>query len=230
LITLPEPDWLDEAYSNPIARGDVGLLRRCQMLAKFTRIVVRTEGLRHGRFLDWAGGYGLLTGLLRDAGLDFNHWDPYCKNLFAVGREGKLDDNYDLVTAYEVLEHLPRPAEALADVANCSDLLLFTTVLLPDPPPSPGEWWYFAAESGQHVTFYTRQSLELLGRRLGYQLLSNGQQLHLFHRARVNPLTRIALSNAVLTLKTAVRSLRLSVGGQQRAAQNRQSQLGRDRQ
>lgn len=213
LVSLPDPGWLDEAYSNPIALGDIGLLRRCQLLTKVTSAIVRTEGLSHGRFLDWAGGYGTLCRLLRDVGLDFEHWDPHCKNLFAVGHEGDPTKSYDLVTAYEVIEHLPSPVESLREIAEQTDRLLFTTFLLPEPAPPPGTWWYYSPDSGQHVTFHTTRSLELLGQRLGYQLISNGEQLHMFHRGGVNLRTRVILSRTVLTARKRARSLMTRVRG-----------------
>lgn len=66
LFYLPQAFWLDEAYERAIYDGDVGLMRRCRVLAALTGVVDRTEGLRDGRFLDWAGGYGILTRMMRE--------------------------------------------------------------------------------------------------------------------------------------------------------------------
>ncbi len=38
-------------------------------------------------FLDYAGGYGVFTRLMRDIGFDFYWHDPYTQNLFANGFE-----------------------------------------------------------------------------------------------------------------------------------------------
>lgn len=211
MVALTEPHWLDEAYSHAITTLDVGLLSRCQRMAALTARVIRAERLGHGRFLDWAGGYGTLTRLLRDAGLDFRHWDPHCTNVFAVGHEGRPGDRYDLVTAFEVVEHLERPAEELAEVASGTDRLLFSTYLLPDPAPDPDSWWYYTPETGQHITFHTRRSLSILGDRLGYQLASNGMQMHLFHRGDLRRRTSVLLSPQALAARTAAQRLRHAV-------------------
>lgn len=195
VVALPNPTWLDEAYSDAISSLDVGLLSRCTRLARFTAQVIRAQRLSGGVFLDWAGGYGTLTRLMRDRGYDFRHDDPLCANIFARGHEaGPEPASYALATAFEVFEHLPDPADALQSIASSTDFLLFTTYLLPAPTPRPGQWWYYTPESGQHITFYTLRSLALLADRLGFQLLSDGVSRHLFCRGPLTSATRFLFS------------------------------------
>lgn len=192
MVIAWDPTWLEEAYGDAIAKLDVGLLDRCQILASVTAAVLRAERLRGGRFLDWAGGYGTLTRLMRDRGYDFVHHDPMAVNVFAEGHEvvDPTAGRYDLVTAFEVLEHLPDPVAALAPLAASTDRLLTTTQVLPSPTPAPEDWDYYALESGQHITFYTRDSLERLARRLGFDGVVTSSLVHLFYRGRLSPLTR----------------------------------------
>lgn len=194
LLTLPEPTWLDEAYENPIYAGDEGLLRRSRIAAHFTSAIIRSERLSSGSFLDWAGGYGTFTRMMRDKGFDYYTADPYTENVLAPGYEGDETATYAMVTAFEVLEHLPDPIRQLHGIAQQTDLMLFSTELQPSPPPDPGQWWYYQEESGQHVTFHTRESLRRLAQHLGFRLTTNGTQFHLFHRRSLAPTTRLLLS------------------------------------
>jgi len=194
LLVLPAPTWLDEAYEQAIYVGDAGLLRRSRRLAVATSLLIRTEGLSHGRFLDWGGGYGALARMMRDKGFDFYTTDAYAKNVLAPSFDGNEKESYDLVTAFEVMEHLVDPYADLLEVSKENDRFFFTTLLVPDPVPKPGEWWYFAEGSGQHITFHTKKSLTILGERLGYQVASNGDNYHLFHRGPLKPAARLLMS------------------------------------
>ena len=185
-VMAEDPTWLEEAYTHAIAKLDVGLLDRCQILGNITTLVLRAEGLRGGRFLDWAGGYGTLTRMMRDRGFDFRHSEVYAQNVFADGFEvtDLTGERFDLITAFEVLEHLPDPVASLSALAAATNRLLMTTQVLPSPPPRPGEWDYYALESGQHITFFTREGLEHLAMRLGFDGVVTSNLVHLFYRGR----------------------------------------------
>ena len=200
LVMAVRPHWLDRAYAAPITRLDIGLLDRCLLLSHVTAAILRSERLRGGRFLDWAGGYGALTRLMRDRGYDFAHLDPMAGNVFAAGhdREEVGGERYDLVTGFEVLEHLEDPYGALEPVAAATDRLLMTTQTLPEPAPHPAEWWYYTLETGQHITLFTPRALEELATRLGFDGVVTGSFLHLFYRGRPSARTRALVARPQL--------------------------------
>lgn len=186
-IQTQEPTWLDEAYDEVIAAGDIGLVGRNLFLSGITHSVLSLCLQPNGRFLDFGGGYGLFVRLMRDRGFDFRWEDPFCKNLFVRGFEVRADERFDAVTAFEVFEHLPNPVRAVEEMVARADSIFFSTELQPPGPPKPSEWWYYALESGQHLALYTQEALVQLGAKFGMRLLTNGRNLHLFTKRKVSP-------------------------------------------
>ncbi|MCV7440541.1 class I SAM-dependent methyltransferase [Mycobacterium seoulense] len=159
---------------------------------------------RHGRFLDAAGGYGIFTRLMRDIGFDYYWTDMYCPNLTARGFEAETGPGapYTAVTAFEVMEHLPDPVGFVAELLESTgtDTIIFTTELFTGEPPAPEAWWYYGFSTGQHITFYQRSTLELIGKRFGMRFYSSGM-LHIWTRAKLNPLAlRVLTSPTVASL------------------------------
>ena len=190
---FPDPTWLNEAYADPISELDVGLASRCMSIAGVTEAIVRAERLGGRPHLDYGGGYGLLTRLLRDRGIDMRHRDPFAKNLFAQGFDADLDGSYGCITAVEIFEHLTNPRSVLDSLAAHGDLVLVSTILVPDGVDDLRDWWYVVPELGQHVTFYSARGLDELARACGYELTTDGVGLHVLHRTRLHPLARLVI-------------------------------------
>lgn len=190
-LQAENPYWLDEAYESPVAAADTGMLWRNLYLARVTSVVLFFLFNRRGRFLDAAGGYGIFTRLMRDNGFDYYWTDKYSPNLAARGFEADVGPGgpYTAVTAFEVMEHLPDPTAFVAELLESTDTdtIIFTTELFSGDPPAPDAWWYYAFPTGQHITFYQRSTLELIGKRFGMNFYSSGM-LHVWTRSKLNPL------------------------------------------
>jgi hypothetical protein len=196
LLKTEKPYWLEEAYSEAIASADTGLVSRNVDIAHKLIPLFYFAFDRRARYLDTAGGTGLLTRLMRDAGFDFYWRDPYCENVHARGFEfSSATAPCEVVTAFEVLEHLEDPigfvSEALRE--SGADTFIFTTETYNGRPPEPGSWWYYTPETGQHISFYQLRTLERIAEKLGLRFYTYSG-LHILTRRKLSPLMcRISL-------------------------------------
>ena len=183
-IQTEEPHWITEAYSEALVAFDVGVMQRNLQFAASTSAIILMIFPSAKKFLDYGGGHGTFVRLMRDRGFNFFWKDLYAKNIHARTFEHAPDTRYDLVTVFEVLEHMPNPLEDLAEAFALSDNVLTTTSLVPEPVPTPPNWWYYACRGGQHISFYTPAALQELARHFDRHVLSLGG-FHLFTREPV---------------------------------------------
>lgn len=179
-----KPYWLEEAYDSAITRLDLGLVQRNEQLAGMTQAVIMRWFDRRARFIDYGGGYGMLVRMMRDRGFDFYRQDTYCPNLFAETFDVADVPPFraELITAIEVVEHLPDPVSELEKMLELTDAILFSTLVLPTPHATPDSWWYFIPHTGQHVSLFSRTSLQVLAERLRLHYCWNKHNVHLFSR------------------------------------------------
>lgn len=174
-----EPYWLDEAYKEPINITDTGYIQRNIQFSQKLTIILSIFFKKNEKFLDYSGGYGMFTRLMRDIGFDFYWDDKYTKNLFARGFEHKLGTTYEAITSFESFEHYVEPIKELEYLLNLTQNIIFSTELLPYPIPKPEDWWYYGLNHGQHIAFYSKKTLQFLANK--YQLnYSHYRDLHIF--------------------------------------------------
>ncbi len=195
-LRAAEPYWLSEAYTSAIAVADTGLvMRNLSIAGKLSAVLYWIFNERgEGQYLDAAGGYGMLTRLMRDYGFNFYWKDRYCSNLITPGFEYSEElGACKAVSAIEVMEHLTDPVSFVNEILSLagSETLIFTTELYEGEPPNPQSWWYYAFETGQHIGFYKRKTLETLGNRLGLNFYSAGG---------IHILTKTTISNSRMSL------------------------------
>jgi hypothetical protein len=166
---------------------DLGGVSRPTLNSVLTKAVISWFFEAGGRFLDFGGGYGVFTRWMRDEGYDFFHYDQHCTNLFAPGHDADISGSvrYELVTAFEVFEHLAEPARTIARLLSISDSILFSTELLPAPAPPIADWWYYGPEHGQHIAFFTRVALQKLAARFSANYTNSGS-IHLISRRHIS--------------------------------------------
>jgi len=177
------PFWLSEAYDDAITSQDTGLLSRNINLSRKASVVLYYLFNPQGQYLDYAGGYGVFTRLMRDFGFNFFHTDPYTENLFAkefVWQEESVDG----VTCFECFEHFSDPVKEIEKLISISPNIIFSTCLIPETVPSL-DWHYYAFDHGQHISFYSAQTLRFIAQRLGLKIVSAGD-LHLFSDKKVS--------------------------------------------
>lgn len=197
-----EPYWLDEAYSRSINLSDTGLLDRNIYFSKVLSVLIYFCFDKNGIFLDYAGGYGVFTRLMRDVGFDFYWHDPFTQNLFANGFEKDLEPNskFELLTAFEVFEHLINPKEEVEKMLQYSNTIIFSTELMPQEIPDVKDWWYYGFNHGQHISFYTKKTL---------YTLANQFNLNYYNVNGIQILTKRRFNNTLLVLMKKLRNFGL---------------------
>lgn len=185
-LQTEDPYWLDEAYDQAITKSDIGLLQRNIYFSKKTANLLQMCFDPSGKFMDYGGGYGIFVRLMRDHGYDFYLNDPMCENIFAQGFNSDQDLCYDLLTAWEVFEHLPDPIREIQNLLKSSKTLIFSTQLIPENPLPINDWWYYGTEHGQHVSFYAKKTLAYIAEKFGLQLIYSDSLIHILSDQKIN--------------------------------------------
>jgi hypothetical protein len=205
-VQTETPSWLGAAYATVIDELDTGIMLRNLRNATDVVLTLAAFGDLGRPVLDYAGGYGILVRLLRDAGIEAHWTDKYCQNLFARGFE-RSTVHYKLVTAFEVFEHLEHPLDELRGMLDIAPTVLLSTDLITTTETPPPGWWYYGPEHGQHIGFFRMPTLACLAKRLGCTYRSDGRTLHIFSRATI-PAYWVVLQRARWLAKV-VKRLRL---------------------
>lgn len=180
-VQTDEPVWLAEAYHRTITSSDLGLVRRNFTFATVCSAMIPVLFPDSHRFVDYGGGYGLFVRLMRDSGFNFLRYDPLCENIFAQGLDSEIPvhPEYDLVTAFEVFEHLVSPLNDIATMLKFGSSIFFSTELISSNAPLPQDWPYYGLEHGQHVAFYSLKTLQVIAEKFCVHLYTNKRSLHL---------------------------------------------------
>lgn len=139
--------------------------------------------------LDYGGGSGLLSQLMNAVGFNFVSWDP-----MTDAQETAPSGPFDLITAIEVVEHVPDPIQLFRSVSDrLSDdgIFLFTTQTSDQVPPEElMRWWYVAPLNG-HISVMTTAALEHLCASNGLTQSGHFDHIHFTYKRRSNLVERM---------------------------------------
>jgi len=131
------------------------------------------------RILDYGGGSGLLAQRLRDDGFKAETYDPFSSF------NQKPESVFDLITCFEVMEHVPSPKTTVATMVSllkAEGAILFSTLLQPSAMANVGlNWWYAGPRNG-HISLYTSAALSHLFNAHGINVASFSENLHIAYR------------------------------------------------
>lgn len=200
-VTTEDPYWLNESYNEEIEFLDVGRVDRSINNRQVTSRVINNLNKGAGRFLDFGGGDGLFTRIMRDFGYDFHLFDPLSNNRYANFLEiEKLSrkNKYDMITSFEVFEHLQYPLKEIKKIFGSTDILLLSTECIPEDEKISKDWWYLVPESGQHISFYSEKTFKYICNILNLEYFRCGNyHLILKQKIKINPFKKSFIDKVI---------------------------------
>ncbi len=187
-IQTENPFWLSEAYESSFNYSDTGTAYRPILNAAMMQSLIPLISNKKGKFLDYAGGYGLFARIMRDMGFDFYTYDKYSPNLLSRGFDYTELTNatFDCVTIFECFEHFDEPLKEIEKVFSLSENIFVSTTLIPKNKSEIPEWYYLGLDHGQHIAFYTKITMKIIAEKFGYNYYGFFGYFHLFTKKKSN--------------------------------------------
>ncbi len=178
-------DWSDEDFLNHIYNEDYVHVDPDYISVRpqgNAEVVAQLFGKQRDRIrhLDYGGGNGGLSSILAQQGWDTTSYDPFPGDGTAAASLGK----FNLITSFEVFEHVPDPNTLMANLRLLMDdecLVLFSTLASDGniAPKGRLNWWYASPRNG-HISLFSTRSLALLAEKYGLGFRSFSPTTHCF--------------------------------------------------
>jgi 2-polyprenyl-6-hydroxyphenyl methylase/3-demethylubiquinone-9 3-methyltransferase len=181
VFTADFDGWGLEEFRRYIYNADYGLVDPDYAEARPTgnaRLVAESFAASQKtiRILDYGGGTGLLAQLLRERRFEVETYDPFS------GFDDVPTKRFDLITCFEVMEHLPWPREtvkAMAGLLKDEGAILFSTLVQPANFAQVGLGWWYAAPRNGHISLYSTAALARLFGEVGMKVVSFSEAMHM---------------------------------------------------
>jgi SAM-dependent methyltransferase len=165
--------FLKEIYNEGLARIEPldNAVQRAGNVIPLVRRFVDHAGCRN--ILDFGCGPGVLIERLRHDGLAAAGYDR-----FYPGYSERPKERFDLVTCFEVMEHVNDIDQTIDEMASFlapDGILLIGTFLTSQPLDV--NWWYCSPRSG-HIAFWTFSALSKVFNRRKLNVASDGKMFH----------------------------------------------------
>ena len=168
-INTEEPYWLDEAYNKEVPDNQEGRAKRNIPIATS---LIKQKLNPNGRYLDYGcAKNAFFVKAMRDKGFNCIGYDKYEKVIDEY--YGKLSGQFEMITSWEVFEHIPNPKEVINELLSYTDTIVIGTqrIKLDDPPKLT--WPYFSRLSGRHISFYTIESFCIISKEFNLKIQTN---------------------------------------------------------
>ena len=198
-LQTEKPYWLEEAYADWLTKFDTGVYARVSKTFLVSFVICKLFKLKN--VLDYGGGDGLFCRIMRDYHFNCFSYDKFSKNIYS---KEFLNQNFitpDLLTSYEAAEHFSQPMDEFKKIfALKPKIFLMTTGIYQNHDQN---WDYLEADTGQHIFFYSKESLEFIAKRFNYNItfLESGFILMISNEKKINNLLVYLLKKILIRQK-----------------------------